>query len=318
LPLVPAGAQIAPFSVAGGYMVMAGEWAFQSTTNTTLDPRAHTYIPDSLPAAPSGNAPMFGIAFDDYFMGSLLYSATQNKMFDFSLDNSKLPPGSPIQLNTNFLQAEFPALYQKYPNHDLIIDITQSSELPPTVTATPEGNIIDNMANMVLNVVDPTASPSKVPICGISFNYTLSAKMDITDNTTNTMYLTGNISPLVFAGTLEWSALPADHLAGDIASFVQGIVDSLAIPMVNQMLARGFPVSTKVPNLNFVLCNVFITYFNKVVAVGFDLKLPWMVEAPAAEKPLLTSFDEKFQQAMEKRLLLQYAAAMFDWFKPQL
>jgi hypothetical protein len=115
----------APFEVSGDYMIASGEWFFESTTNGTVDPRPHDWIPDSMPANPAGKPPMLGFAFSEPLLGTLLWSLTQNGAFDFTLDNSKLPPESTITLNTKDFSAEYPNLYNKYPNYNMVRKLHQ-------------------------------------------------------------------------------------------------------------------------------------------------------------------------------------------------
>jgi hypothetical protein len=115
MPLVTAGPkeQDIPFLMADNNLIAAAQFWFESSKNTTIDNRPHSPIPNTIPVNPNGTAPMLGLQMDDYLLGSLLYSLTQNGVFNWHLDDGDLPAGSFIQLNTALFAAEWPALYQK-------------------------------------------------------------------------------------------------------------------------------------------------------------------------------------------------------------
>lgn len=297
LPLV---ADSAAFDVAGEYLVMRMDAYFSSTENSTTDPRPHTYIPDSLPPSPSGTAPAFGIAFDEAFLGSLLFSLTQNGVFNLHLTNADLPPTAPIKLNTAFIQSIYPSLYKAYPNKDLALDIKQFGDQPPVASTTTTGTTFSSSGEMSMSVVDGNTTIA-ADVCNVHFNYSLSMQFAMIDNTTNTMYFTGEISPLIF-NTVVISANPAPpvYFAGDISNMLTGITNAILVPMIDGILKNGIALPTKVPSMPFLLSNLFIAYEQSTLAVGFDLEM-----ASADGKKA----DKKMQRALRQ----QAASALFDF-----
>jgi hypothetical protein len=87
------------------------------------------------------------------------------------------------------------------------------------------------------------------------------------------MYFTGKLSPLVFGAQVMWSLpdAPPGDFAADLVGFVQGVVDSLVIPMVDSVLANGIPLPTGFGGIR--LQNLFFAYGNHVVSFGFDMEL---------------------------------------------
>lgn len=248
----------APFEVSGDYMVASGEWFFESTTNATVDPRPHDWIPDSMPANPAGTPPMLGFAFSEPLLGTLLWSLTQNGAFDFTLDNSKLPPQSAITLNTKDFSAEYPNLYDKYPNYNMTLDFAQYYEYPPLATTSPVGTTVSNMATMMMNVVDDSQPNPIVPVCQILLNYSVTINLDITDNTTAAYYIVGEISPLEFEATILWAALDPGAFGSDIAGLVGAVANDLLVPIINEKLATGFPIPAHIDVIGME--NVFVSY----------------------------------------------------------
>ena len=255
---VPSANTPAPFEVSGDYMIASGEWFFESTLNGTVDPRQHDWIPDSMPANPAGKPPMLGFAFSEPLLGTLLWSLTENGVFDFTLDNSKLPPGSAITLNTKDFSVEYPNLYAKYPNYNLTLDFAQYYEFPPLSTTSPQGTTVSNQATMMMNVVDESQPNPIVPVCQILLNYSVTINLDIKDNTTDTFYIVGEISPLEFEATILWAALDPGAFGSDIGGLITAVANDLVVPIVNGVLQTGFAIPAKLDVIGME--NVFVEY----------------------------------------------------------
>ena len=270
------------FLVNGDYLIASGEFDFQSTTNSTVDPRQHDWIPDSMPTNPAGNAPMMGIAFDEYFLGSLLFTLSQNGKLDFTLDNDKLPPSSVISLNTKLFSTEYPALYAAYPNNNVSMVFAQYEDSPPLATTSPAGTSWSNVATMMLNVIDPTQPDPVVPVCLIMFNYSINTNFEIKDNTTSTAYFGGSISPLIFDASIIWAGINPGSFDTSIAGLIQALADDILIPILDSVLSKGIAIPMAFGGIE--IQNMFVSYGNHVLTLGMDLALPSGVEAQTQTK----------------------------------
>jgi hypothetical protein len=269
----------APFEIDGQYLVTSGEWMFQSTTNSTVDPRPHDWIPSSMPASPSGTPPMFGIAMDEYFLGSLLFTLTQNHVLDLHVDNDSLGPKSIIKLTTKLFSTEWPALYQKYPDYNMTIDCTQWQDQPPLSTTSPSGTTWSNQMQIMFNVVDPAYNPPEVAVLQLLVDLQLATIFTVNDNTTSTMYLQGQIDPLTINGTIVWSAFDPGTVEPTIIGIINDLANDLLIPLLNKFLSQGIPVPAVLGPIP--LKNFFVSYGEHEMAVGFDIGLGSEREAVA-------------------------------------
>lgn len=283
LPLVPtiAGKIVddsapRPFSMTSDYLVAAGEFSFSSTTNTTVDSRIHDWIPDTLPLNKDGEAPMMGFAFDEAFMGTLLYTITQNGRLNFHLDDA----GN--KFTTNTLALEYPALYAKYPNSNLTLDISQYENSPPLATTSPMGSSWSNSFVIQLNVIDATSTdPTPLPVCQMLVNYTLDSMVTLSDNSTG-VYLGGNISPLKFQATMIWASLDPAQFPSAVEGLVTAIANYVLVPLIDATLAKGIKVGENTIEA-FPISNMFVSYQQHVFAFGFDISMPAEEEAGLAQ-----------------------------------
>jgi hypothetical protein len=285
------------FSISGEYLVVAGEWGFTSTKNSTADPRPHSYVPDALPASPAGTPPMFGASLDEEFFGSLMWTLTQNGLFDLHLEDKDLPPKSIFHMNTKFISAEYPALYQKYPDMNFTIDIRQEYDLPPIVETTPDGTTITNTAMLTMSVIDPSASNPVIPVMDVRVNLSLSMAFDVLDNTTSTYYFMGDVKPLVIDAAVVWADPEPGTIVNNIVEIISGIANGAVIPIVDEILARGIAMPAHIDVLQ--MRNVFIAYGNHVFTLGFDLAMPSGTPAAAVDGLRAWMWDDDEQDDQE-------------------
>ena len=238
IPLMPTPASAPggdlPFTMTSDYLVAAGEFQFSSTTNTSRDPRVHDWIPNELPTNPSGTAPMMGLAIDESFVGSALWSLEQNKAFDGELLPSDFKPSSIFQLNTHSISTEYPALYAAYPNNNLTVDFYQYNDAPPSATTSPTGNAWSDAFVAQINVVDPTQPSPIVPVCQLLINFTLDSQFDLDVNaTTHEVELKGLISPLVFTAEIIWAGIDPGSFANSVQGLVTALANDLVVPIID-------------------------------------------------------------------------------------
>lgn len=218
---------------------------------------------------------MFGLAFDEYFSGSLLYSLTQNKKFDSYIDWTNLKPDAPVEFTTNFLEPFYPNLYAKYPNHNISFTISSYNSQPPLATTSPAGTFWEDSMSLMINVIDESQPQPIVPVCQVLVNYTVTTNFNLLSNSTGLSqgveFFTGSVTPVVLNAGVIWSGVDPGTFVEVVQAAVLSLANDVIVPMVNEELAQGIPIPLKFDTIE--LSNVFLSYGNHVLAFGFDAGL---------------------------------------------
>ncbi|XP_047336459.1 putative BPI/LBP family protein At1g04970 [Impatiens glandulifera] len=174
-----------------------------------------------------GPAKMAGISIHErvlnsaslvYFNAGVMNMIVQNQSF----------------LNTAHWKFLVPQLYRKYPNADMILNISVSS--PPVLTISEQS--VDAMINVeiAVNVLD--GHGEAVPVACIISLFTVSGYPSISRDT-----LTGSINMNDFTMSLKSSSIGSLHIPM-LKPFVEIILRTVGVPYVNLMMYWGTPLPT--------------------------------------------------------------------------
>jgi len=259
-----------PFESASPYLIVATEFEFDSTlTSAVPDPRPHQPITNKLPLNPAGQSPMLATSFSESFVGSFLWTLTQNGALNFSIHAEDIPAGVPIQLNTALFQNDWPALTKEYPNHNLSIDFyPESSTQPPEATVSVNGSVWSDVMVMQINVIDPSQLNPVVPVARLQWNVTLPSLLTLLSNSTG-IFAGGKISWIHANVTVLWSESPTGNVARNAQGLVTALSNAMLIQPLDNALANGV-LLTKAVQV-FSLSNLFVSYNDHFATVGLDI-----------------------------------------------
>uniref|UniRef100_A0A7N0TB78 Lipid-binding serum glycoprotein C-terminal domain-containing protein n=1 Tax=Kalanchoe fedtschenkoi TaxID=63787 RepID=A0A7N0TB78_KALFE len=201
---------------------------------------------------------MLGISLEDVVFNSasaVYYNAGQ---MHWKIDN--LPDQS--LLNTAGWRLLIPQLYKKYPDDDMIINISLTSA--PVIKISQHNMESTIFADLVIDVLD---SGDEIPVACISLVIHGSGTVRIFRNN-----LAGSIKLSDFTMDLQWSDIGKlrMHL---IQPVVWTLLETIAVPYANLHLAKGFPLPIingfTLKNANIILSESKITVYSDV---SYDAK----------------------------------------------
>jgi len=200
------------------------------------NPSEAPFSPGSLPDVATNE--MVQIFLSDFVLNSAAYVFFTEHLIEFTVTDSMLPKDAPVQLNTTYFSIMIPNLYKMYPNKMFNLFLYTRD--------TPVGNFTTSGAEVnAPGAIDIVILPDNIVA------FTLGVQV-LTAGTAglNGQNITGELSFLNTSLSLLNSTI------GDFdVSVLQTIVDDLVkvalIPMVNKILATGFPLPS-VSGLTFI------------------------------------------------------------------
>ncbi|XP_010928142.1 putative BPI/LBP family protein At1g04970 isoform X1 [Elaeis guineensis] len=196
---------------------------------------------------------MLWISLDETVFNSASVVYFQAGLMHWIVD--KVPDQS--LLNTGSWKFLIPQLYKKYPNDDMILNISVTS--PPLIRITPEniGAIISS--DMTVHVLDACES---IPVACISVVVSVSGVVEISGNN-----LGGRVELDDFTLKLKWSKVGNFHMHL-IQGVMRAFLNIVFVPYVNMHLKQGFPL----PIIHgFTLQNADILTFSSRMVICSDV-----------------------------------------------
>lgn len=161
-------------------------------------------------------------------------------------------------LNTNEWREIVPQLYQRFPNHDIVLNLSVSA--PPFV------HIFDDKLETTIYsdvIVDVLLDDEEIiPVACLSLVISASGYAEISRNN-----LTGSIKLDKFSLSAKWSKV-GDLQIDVIEPIMSEILEDVLLPLLNSRLTRGF----RLPLIHgFTLHNAEIIYSDSVITVSSDV-----------------------------------------------
>ncbi|KAG6522753.1 hypothetical protein ZIOFF_019905 [Zingiber officinale] len=200
-----------------------------------------------------GEQKMLSISLDEAVLNSASVIYFQAGLLHWMVD--KIPQQS--LLNTASWKYLIPQLYKKYPNDDMVLNMSVTS--PPDVWIISQKLGAVAFLDMTVIVLDGDA---RTPVACISMVVNVSGAVTISGNN-----LAGQVGLDDFTLSLKWSDVGKFHM-----SLIQGVVrvflNTVFLPYVNLQLRQGFPL----PIIKgFTLQNANILTTSSVMVVCSDL-----------------------------------------------
>jgi len=202
----------------------------------TANPRNSPFTPSlNLPTAPQ-NSEMLQIYVDQFVPNTASWVFFKLGKLFLTINASEVPSNSPIQFNTSSWQTLIPALYTKYPNWLMQVQVYPLS--PPTINFTSAGGFINGRGAVSIRVINPS-NPSDIRDAFLlGLNMSGSVKAGVTGNN-----ITGAITNVKETLNLISSQIgPVNTVPlGALANYLVG---GQIIPKINEILAVGIPIPT--------------------------------------------------------------------------
>ncbi|XP_037434907.1 putative BPI/LBP family protein At1g04970 [Triticum dicoccoides] len=191
-------------------------------------PQSDMHFGDTKLAPPLGSSSnMLWISLDEDVFNSVSALYFKAGLLQHMVD--KVP--DQFLLNTASWRFLIPRLYRKYPNKDMLLNISAIS--PPSVRI----NVgrIDTTVDLDVTVI-VLGSDDKVPVACISLSVAVSGHASVSGNN-----LVGKVELNYFSFDLKWSDIGKLH-TGIVQSLMRIILKNLFVPYVNSYLGQGFPL----------------------------------------------------------------------------
>ncbi|WOL12071.1 BPI/LBP family protein [Canna indica] len=170
---------------------------------------------------------MLSILLDEVVFNSASSIYFQAGVMHWMVD--KVPEQS--LLNTASWKYIIPQLYKKYPNDDMLLNISLTSA--PVIRITPQKIGATILLDMTVDVLD---SGETIPVACIAMVVSVSGVMEISGNT-----LAAQVGLDDFTLSLKWSKVGNFHMY-----LIQGVIrvflNTVFVPYVNMHLRQGFPL----------------------------------------------------------------------------
>jgi len=218
-------------------------------------PQEAPFTPGTIPDVQSTNV-MVQFTIDQYVADTACFSLWKSGILHFDVNDTIIPPDSPIRFNTNSFQDIIPPLYEKYPNKTLkaMIDPIAS----PIVNFISNGTVaITGKFQLSMFVLNP------------ALTHVFTLGLDILTDGNVRM----NGSKIVIK--LDFGDVKVGLLETDIGPFDLGPLQGIAllalsevIPFANQKFGTGIPLPN-IPGVTFI--NPYLGYGNGFIYVNTDV-----------------------------------------------
>lgn len=191
-------------------------------------PQSGMHFGDTKLAPPLGSSSnMLWISLDEDVFNSVSALYFKAGLLQHMVD--KVP--DQFLLNTASWRFLIPRLYRKYPNKDMLLNISAIS--PPSVRI----NVgkIDTTVDLDV-IVNVLGSDDIVPVACISLSVAVSGRASVFGNN-----LVGKVELNYFSFDLKWSDIGKLH-TGIVQSVMRIVLKNLFVPYVNSYLGQGFPL----------------------------------------------------------------------------
>ncbi|KAK8963064.1 putative BPI/LBP family protein [Platanthera guangdongensis] len=170
---------------------------------------------------------MLGISVEEAVFDSASLVLLEQGLFHWIVD--KVPNQS--LLNTASWKFIIPQLFRKYPNDEMLLNISLPSA--PVIKISQKGFVAMIFSEMIVEVLD---GDDTIPVACISLGFTVSGAAEISFNK-----LVGRAGLNDFSLSLKWSKI------GNFKMFlIQGVIrvllNTVVMPYINIHLHKGFPI----------------------------------------------------------------------------
>jgi len=227
-------------TVAASYLSVDMTGEVVNTAHPTNPP----YQAPNLPPFDAANANhMVQLFLSPWIVETGAYVFYQANLMSATISSSMIPASSPIKLNTSDFSVLAPLLYKEYPDMGMSIDLSVDG-IPAMIAATTGLNVTMPL-RFGFNVLSPKGTEPAFVL-----NCTLATALDATiDNT----------YPTSVVGQMRYLACPLEFVsstvgavqAGLLAGLIDVLIPSVALPAINKVLEKGFPLPV-VQGLTFV------------------------------------------------------------------
>jgi len=197
--------------------------------------------PPEIPFQPLTQAPcMMQLLITDYLVNTFAWSWYQSGRLFVTVTDKDIPSQIPLRLTTTSLMLIAPDMYAKYPNMPMQLTLkaygTDQSKSPRANITSALGAGAFAEGDAIFSVID---GQNIVEVFTIDMLVILEMKVGIADGTT----ITGSLQLDTLKLSLESSQVGNVNVAA-LNTFLQSTLQYVAIPLVNVVLAKGFPIPT--------------------------------------------------------------------------
>jgi hypothetical protein len=219
----------------------------------------------SLPAFNASYPSMIQIYLSQYVPNSAMATATMAGKLNLVITNSDLPPNFPVSLNTNFFQYFIPALYQKFPNMNMSLNIAPMAPLPFTYFSSARRGGITLIATNRLDFSVIANGTQLIPVFSLAMPLMVSGSAFM--NGTNLSASINNASTAL--------KLISSHVGSFDVSPISTIFSlafsNVIVPMINIVLQQGIAIpltpNVQLQDVSLQYGNGYITILGDVVRV---------------------------------------------------
>lgn len=188
------------------------------------------------PSRPS----MMQILVTDFFINTFAWSWYQSGKLVITLTDADIPEKIPLRLTTTSLSAVAPELNTRYPNKPMQLTLssfgTDQSKSPTANITEARGAGVFATGSAVFSVID---GPNIIDAFTIDMLTALALKVAIAEGN----LITGSVSLDSLKLSLQSSEVGTVNVVG-LNSLLEATLQYVAVPLLNAVLAQGFPIPT--------------------------------------------------------------------------
>ncbi len=221
---------------------------------------------------------MIEIVLVDFLFNTAAWAAYQSQVMQVLITNAMIPPTVPIKLNTAMFKTAIPGLYQKYPDMEmqvLISDMGNNFETAPKVTiSSANGLMISTVIRMEWGVV--LDESQVVPVFVLNSTLIVEGKASISSD--NRITAAVQLDDLIVG--VERSIVGEIDLKS-LSTFIKSMIQYVAMPLVNKILETGFQIPTFE---GIQLQNPKLTFQDRHLSISSDFTYTPAPELPVPNK----------------------------------
>jgi len=263
----------------GNYLALPQNGEFYNPAGHTEAPFNSSGLPDHI------NEQQLQMTISDSVPSSAAYVFfTEGKLVAIIQDSS-LPPWSPVRLNTTQFQDLIPEMYKKWPN--ALMELKVYATQTPYVLFTPTGAVIGVTGNIEVNVYAPSGKVNA---------FTIGGKIELSGAATlNGLVLYGSMTYIKGQFKVVSSNIGPIDLGQKINGYLNELFEKGLVPLVNLALKTGgIPLPT-INHLTFVSPRLGYGYRYLFVStnLNFSPPLPEFPEIDFVEEEQKVQVDRK-------------------------
>merc|ERR1711959_274 len=154
------------------------------------------------------------------------------------IPHTAIGPNSPIQLNTSSLSLFAPALKDKFPNRWMQLELKATAPAVVSITNT-SGITVKLPTKLSFQVLNGNGT-----VLAQAFALTANVGAGLSTNIVGktSQIITAKVTSFLAPFVVAESIVGPVNLVNGLFNFTNGIIDDIVLPIVNKILAEGFPL----------------------------------------------------------------------------